>query len=153
MSLSGAWGQAVVRKPDGRIRLGSGKFVGDNVYNANGAGQSRTGSAARGRRITFGISIQNDGAGADRFRVKATGTAASDYTVKYFRGTRDITAAIVVGSYRTPSLAPGAAYLITARVTVRSTAAVGSRVTRLVTITSAGDSARKDAVKFIGKRS
>ena len=142
----------VVRRPDGRIRLGTGAFVGDNVYNTTGAGQSRTGSAAKGKTITFGISIQNDGSGADRFKVKATGAAASAYTVKYFHGTTDITAAVVAGSYLTPSLAPGATYLITARVTVKSTAAVGSSVTRLVTLTSVGNSVKKDAVKFTGKR-
>ena len=147
-----ALGSAVVRKPDGRIRLGTGAFVGNDVYNTTGAGQSRTGSAAPGHSVTFGISIQNDGTSADRFKVKATGTAASGYTVKYFRGTTDITAAVVAGTYQTPSLAPAATYLITAKVTVKSAAAVGSKVTRLVTLTSVGNSAKKDAVKFIGKR-
>ena len=110
---------------------------------------------ARPRRattITFGISIQNDGTTADSFKVKATGTAASGYTVKYFRGTTDITAAVVAGTYKTTSLAPAATYLITAKVTVKSTAAVGSSVTRLVTLTSVGNGTKKDAVKFIGKR-
>ena len=125
-------GSAVVRKPDGRIRLGTGAFVGNNVYNTTGAGQSRTGSAARGKTIAFGISIQNDGTSADRFKVKATGAAASAYTVKYFHGTTNITAAVVAGTYKTPTLAPAATYLITAKVTVKSTAAAGSKVSRLV---------------------
>ena len=72
--------------------------------------------------------------------------------MKYFRGTTDITAAVVSGTYQTWSLAPGAAYLITARVTVQSAAAVGSMVMRLVTLTSVGNSAKKDTVKFIAKR-
>ncbi len=145
-------GTAVVRKPDGRIRLGTGAFAGDNVYNTTGAGQSKTGSAAKGKTISFGISIQNDGSSPDIFKIKATGTAANAYTVKYFRGTTDITAAVVAGTYKTTSLAQAATYLITAKVTVKSTAAAGSSVTRLVTITSVGNSTRKDAVKFIGKR-
>ena len=74
------------------------------------------------------------------------------YAVKYFRGTTDITAAVVAGTYETPLLAPTATYLVTAKVTVKSTAAVGSKVTRLVTLTSVGNSAKKDAVKFIGER-
>ena len=148
------WGPPiVVRRPDGSIRLGAGAYVGNNVYNTTGTSQSRTGSAARGRSVTFGISIQNDGTSVDRFKVKATGTARSAYAVKYFRGTTDVTAAVVAGTYRTSSLAPAATYLIKARVTVRSTAAVGSAVKRLVTITSVGNSTMKDAVKFIGKRS
>ena len=149
------WGPPppVVRKPDGWIRLGTGAYVGNNVYNTTATGQSRTGSALRGHTVTFGIAIQNDGSGAmDRFKVKATGTATTTYTVKYYRGTTDITAAVVAGTYTTASLAPGATFLITAKVTVKSTAAVGSKVTRLVTFTSVGNSAKKDAVQFIGKR-
>jgi len=148
------WGSpVVVRKPDGRVRLGTGAFAGNDIYNTTGTSQSRTGSAARGRSVTFGISIQNDGTSVDRFKVKATGTARSAYTVKYFRGTTDVTAAVVAGTYRTSSLAPATTYLIKARVTVRSTAAVGSAVKRLVTIASIRDNTMKDAVTFIGKRS
>lgn len=142
----------VVLRPDGRIRVGTGVYVGNNLYNTTGAGQGRTGSATRGRSVTFGISIQNDGTGSDRFRVRATGTSTTRYTVKYFRGTTDITAAVVAGTYRTPLIAKAGTYLITARVTVKSTAAIGSKVTRLVTLTSVGNSTRKDAVTFTGKR-
>ena len=110
------------------------------------------GAAGRGRTNTFGISIQNDGA-PGRFKVKATGTAASGYAVRYFKGATDITAAVVDGTYQTASLARGAATLITAKVAVKATAAAGSKVTRLVTITSVGSGPRKDAVKFTGKRS
>ena len=145
-------GSAVVLKPDGRIRLGTGAFVGNDVYNATGANQSRTGSAARGKTVSFGISVQNDGTAADSFKVKATGDGVSGYSVKFFSGATDITAAVVAGTYRTPSLAPTRTYLINAKVTVKSTAAVGSKITRLVTITSLGDSTRKDAVRFIAKR-
>jgi hypothetical protein len=109
-------------------------------------------TTAPGHSITFGLSIQNDGNSGDRFKVKATGTGVSGYAVKYFRGTTDITAAIIAGTYRTPFLAPAATYGITARVTVKSGAAAGSSVARLVTVTSVANSTKKDAVKFIGKR-
>jgi hypothetical protein len=145
--------QATLRKPDGRIRLGASAFVGDNVYNTSGASQSKTGSARKGKTVTFGISIQNDGTAADSFKVKATGSAASKFTVKYYAGTKDITAKVVAGTYRTASLAPGAAVLITAKVTVKTSAAKGSKVTRLVTITSIASTTQKDAVKFIARRS
>ena len=145
---------AVVRRPDGRIRLGtSGAYVGNNVYNATGSGQSRTGAAKRGKTITFGISIQNDGTSADSFKVRATGSATSRYTLKYLHGSTDITARVVAGTFRTSSLAPGAAYAITVKVTVKSTATAGSKVTRLVTITSVGSTSKKDVVSFIAKRS
>jgi hypothetical protein len=146
------WGLGSPNEPDGRIRLGTGAFAGNNVYNTSGVNQTRSGSATPGHAISFGISIQNDGTTADRFKVKAAGTAVSGYVVKYFRGTTDITAAVVTGTYQTPSLAPTATYLITAKVRVKSAAAAGSKVTRLVTLTSVGNSAKKDAVKLIGKR-
>jgi hypothetical protein len=142
----------LIRKPDGRIRLDTGTYVGNNVYNTTGLNQTKTGSATPGHTISFGISIQNDGNSSDRFKLNATGTTATSYTVKYFRGTTDITAAVVAGTYQTPSLAAGATYFITAKVTVKTGAAVGSSVTRLVTISSIANSAKKDAVKFIGKR-
>ena len=146
-------GSAVVRKPDGRIRLGtSGAFAGDNVYNTTGAGQSKTGSAKRGKTIIYQVSVQNDGSAADSFKLKATGAATSKFTVTYFKGMTNITAKVVAGTYSTGSLAAGATQTITVKVTVKATAAVGTSVTRPVTITSVGNSTRKDAVKLVGKR-
>lgn len=147
----------VVRKPDGRIRLGAtgypgkvtthrGPFVGNNVYNTTGARQTDIEQSYANTVVdayySFDISIQNDGTHADRFKVKATGTA-NFYPVKYLRGTTNITSAVVAGTYRTASLAPGATYLITAKVTEG-----GGNITRLVTITSVADATKKDAVKF-----
>ena len=144
---------SAARQPDGRIRLGTAAFGGQDVYNLTGAGQSRVGAAARGRTVSFGISIQNDGSSSGAFRVKATGAAASGYKVRYTKGTTDITSAVVAGTWQTNSLAPGAATLITAKVTVMTGAAAGSKVTRLVTLTSVGGTVKKDALKFTGKRS
>jgi len=146
------YGPITSYQPDGRIKKGSGSLVGNNIYNNNGASQSRTGSAARGSTITFTLSIQNDGRTTDRFNVAATGSAVTGYSVKYFRGTTEITAAVQAGTYQTANLAPGATFAITARVKVLSTAASGSSVTRLVTLTSAAQAWKVDAVKFVGKR-
>jgi CSLREA domain-containing protein len=142
-----------VKKPDGRIRKGSGSFVGNNIYNTTGLNQTKTGSAARGSTITFGISVQNDATKADAFKVVAAGAATAGYTIKYFRGTTDITAAVVAGTYQTPSLSAQGKFLIKAKVTIGSTAASGSSVTRLVTITSVGNNSKQDAVRFTAKRS
>jgi hypothetical protein len=147
-------------KPDGRIRLRAtgypggtgypgkvktykGPFIGNNVYNTTGARQTDVeatyGAGVEGSYHIFDISIQNDGAHADKFKVKAPGTGTA---VKYFHGTTAITAAVVAGTYRTTSLAPGTTYLITAKVPA------GGSITRLVTITSVADPTKKDAVKF-----
>jgi hypothetical protein len=153
---------AAVARPDGRIRLAAtgypgkvkpmnGPFVGNNVYNATGAHQTDTeawysGDVA-GSYYKFDISIQNDGNKADRFKVMATGTATTGWTVEYLHGTTNITSAVVVGTYRTPSVAPGATYVVTVKLTIT----LGADVTRLVTITSVADATKKDAVKLVLK--
>jgi hypothetical protein len=141
-------------KPDARVRKGTGAFAGNNIYNTTGNNQARTGAAARGSTITFGISVQNDATIlTEKFTVLATGSSTASYVVTYFNGTTDITSQVESGSYTTPAVAPGATFLITATVKVRKVAIVGSSVTRLVTVTSVGDGTKKDAVKFTGKRS
>ena len=139
-------------RPDGRIRKGTGAFAGNDIYNADGTNQTKQGAKPRGESITFGISIQNDASTADSFTVHATGASTTMYNVRYFSGTTEITSAVVAGTYQTSSLAPGAKKLITARVKVKSTATVGSSVSRLVTISSDAAPSIVDAVRFIGKR-
>jgi hypothetical protein len=152
-------------QPDGLIRQATqgapavppvlntyhGPWLGNNIYNATGAHQTAVvtggGTALLGIYYTFGISIQNDGSATDRFRVKATG-APSAWVVTYSRGTTNITSAVVAGTYRTPSLAPGATYLISARITLPQSSNWSFSVARLVTIRSVGDPATIDAVKF-----
>ena len=148
---------AVARKPDGRIRLGThgypGKttsyyaaFVGNNIYNTTGSRQKATVESfnlLEGAFFTFDISIQNDRTRADRFKVKATGAATGGWKVAYFRGTTNITSAVVAGTFRTASLAPGATYLIVARITKGS-----GNMTRLVTIRSVANTTKADAVMF-----
>jgi Tol biopolymer transport system component len=140
-------------RPDGLIRLGSrGLFVGDNLYNVTGVGQGATGSAPRNGTITVTVKIQNDGASATKFTIRATGTASKSFDVKYFKGKTDITAAVEAGTYQTPMLAPTKTVLITAKVTVKGTAKKTSLVTRLVTVTSVDGNAVQDSVKLTGKR-
>ena len=139
-------------KPDGRIRKGSGTLVGNNIYNATGDMQTRIGAAARGSTITFTLSIQNDGPVGGRFKVAATGAAAANYQVTYFKGSTNITSAVVAGTYQTASVAPGNVFAITAKVKVLAGATVGSSVTRLVTISAVADPSSVDAVKLVGKR-
>jgi hypothetical protein len=151
---------AVVRKPDGRIRLGThgypgtttsyhAPYVGNNIYNTTGARQRATVESFNelvGAFKTFDISIQNDGTRTDQFKVKATGAATGGWMVTYFHGTTDITSAILVGTFRTASLAPGATYPITAKITKGS-----GDMTRLVTIRSVADATKIDAVIFAYK--
>ena len=140
------------RNGDGRIKQGTTAFVGNDIYNADATSQTVQGAKPRGYVIKFTISIQNDASRADAFAVLPTGAASTMYSIKYFHGTTNITAAVVAGTFRTPSVAPGLAYAIKVKVKVLSTATVGSSVSRLVAITSQSDGSKLDAVRFIGRR-
>jgi len=140
--------RVVTPRPDGRIRrTGTVPYVGNNVYNTTGAGQTVSRSAARGTTARFDIEVSNDSAATDSFTVRGAGAARAGYTVTYFRGPTDITAQVVAGTYAVDDLAPGGSVVIQARVRVGSTAPAGSRVTRTVTTTSTTDTTVKDTVK------
>jgi hypothetical protein len=144
---------AVSYQPDGRIKKGStGTLAGNDIYNTSGTNQTRSASKAIGTSVTFYVSIQNDGAAADSFKVSGAGSTTM-YSVRYYRGTTEITSAVVAGTYQTASLAVGSAVQIKAVVKVKSSATVGSSVSRLVTLTSTNDGTKKDAVLFSVKRS
>lgn len=150
-----SWGLTPVKLPDGRVRAGtSGSYTGDDIYNTNADHQTVNRSAAPGATITYQVSIQNDSPTSnDRFTVAASGAASSDYTVKYFKGSTNITADVVAGTYRTTSLAPGATYVIKVQIKVKNSAPANSQVARKLTLTSVGDPTKRDAVKVVGKRS
>jgi hypothetical protein len=152
---------AAAYQPDGRIRrLCQNKYcepvlLGNDVYNTTASGQKTTwtdyGASGEGdpTTVVFRITVQNDGTRADRFRLAASGETTG-YVVKFFRGTTNITSAVMAGTYRTPSLAPGDTYLIKAKVTIVD-ACCGDKTARLVKIASVADPTKKDAVKFVRK--
>ncbi len=148
-----AFGPLTMNQPDGRIQVGASALAGNDIYNDTGKSQSKTGSGAVAATITFGISVQNDGFGSDSFKLHATGTATTKFTVQYFDGASDITSAVVNGTYSTGSLVSGATKLITAKVKVNAGAAVGAKVTRLVTVSSVNEPSKVDVVKLVAKRS
>ena len=138
---------AVTRLPDGQIALGSGSFVGNGIYNVDGSSQSKSKTTTSGSKVTFSIKIQNDGTGAkDKFLVHATGTGGTGYTIKFKKGSTNITTAVLNGTYTTGKVGVGATTTITCIVTIGSGAAHGSHVDRLVTLTSFHDAGQKDAV-------
>ena len=157
---------AVTHKPDASIKAltshyaipGYDKFTwsygpdfhGVGVYNTTATNQVATADwqyNCCNEKHAFSIAIKNNGNTSDRFKVKATGAGLAGWTVTYFRGTTNITSAVVAGTYTTSQVAPGSQVLLTAKMSglIDSETFKGSR---LVTVTSVGDSAHKDAVKF-----
>jgi hypothetical protein len=144
--------QAGVFEPDGRIRVNHSDWVGGNIYNTTGVGQQQSGAASPGNWVLFRIGVQNDGIARDQFLVGATGSAVDGYGIRYFHKTTEITNGVNAGTLRTRWLRPGERYTFEAWVKVKSGAAPDSQISRLITITSAGDASAVDAVKFIARR-
>lgn len=134
------------RRPDGRIRRGTGAFAGDGTYNTTGTSQTAADSRRPGQAATFTLSLQNDGSDAEKLRVAGQGST-SQVTVAYFSGATNVTAAVVAGTYKTPPLAPGADHRLRMTVTPRAGALVGTVLTRKVTASSDNDATVKDVVK------
>jgi hypothetical protein len=164
---SGVQAAAATHRPDASIRVVKSRYYidyegkwftyqaypswqGVGIYNSTATGQIARADWQYGccnEKHTFSISIRNNGTASDRFTVKATGSGLSGWTVKYFKGTTNITSAVVAGTYQTPLIAPGGQFLMTAKMTgaAASETLAGSR---LVTVASSADPTKKDAVKF-----
>jgi uncharacterized repeat protein (TIGR01451 family) len=128
-------------KPDAKIAVGTaGTAVGDNVYSATAAGESKTVRVKRGKSVTFRIEIQNDG-DADSFTVKGPGGGI------YKAGTTNVTTRVKAGTYSTGSVPSGQTVILMLTVKVAKTARIGSTKVFLVVVTSTGAPAKKDAVK------
>lgn len=134
--------------PDARIKVGStGTYVGENIFNTTGAGQTVTGRAPNLHSVTYFVSVQNEGIVAEPLRVKGSASAAN-YTVRYTVGGVNVTSGVVAGTYRTPTVAPGAAVLMKVVVTVGRLAPPTSTWTGSLTFKSNIDPSQRDTVKF-----
>jgi len=134
-------------KPDALIATGT-SYVGDDVYNATGSGQTKTLKTKVGATAKFKIQLQNDGNDLDPITVQGPGSG-NGYTVSYFDGTTNITTAVKAGTC-TFDLDHNQTHVITVKVKVGSSATASK--TLLVTTTSGHDPSKKDAVKAIVKR-
>ncbi len=137
-------------RPDGRIRLGAGAPIGNNIYNTTGAGQTRTATVPNLGTATFTATIENDGNTIDGFTVKGLGTT-SRYTVTYKDGPTNVTAQVVAGTYAVTNMDPGDTHDLTVTIKAKPGTPVGNTLSRIVTFTSNTTNA-KDAVKATVRR-
>jgi uncharacterized UPF0146 family protein len=138
-------------RPDARIQRGTGRLVGNNIYNTT-TGQTVTGSARRGQAVTYFASLQNDTPFTDALRVRANGSTTR-FTIRYLSPTgQNITSRVAAGTFTTPRLAPGDTYRIRIEVTIAPTAPTGASLTRAITATSATHPSRTDTVAFTTSR-
>jgi hypothetical protein len=128
-----------VHQPDTQIKAGAdASYLGDNIYNIDGTGQTRSLSIKAGGSATFDVKIQNDGTATDKVTLRGTG-ASGAFTVKYYTGISggtDITSAVVAGTYAVSGLAPAASQVLRLVVTTSRKAATGTSKNFLVTAIS-----------------
>ena len=137
-------------QPDGWLKSGPGAGVGYGVINDTAIGQTLSRSAAAGKTITFTLTIWNEAGITDRYKILAGGSAKG-YKVRYLWAGRDITSAVVDGTYRTPAITSATSGDLTMKISVLATAPIGTAVARRITIQSVGDH-RSDVVKAIARR-
>ncbi len=140
-------------RPDARIKKGAaGPLVGNNTYNTTGLGQTRQGAAARGRRVVYYVSAQNDALFAERLRLVG-GRSSRWFTVQYRNPANvNITRRVVTGAFRTPVLSPQSSYRIKVVVTVRRSAPRGASLTRMLSVRSDTNPTIRDNARFITRR-
>lgn len=129
--------------PDAMIRLAPpdnqdpSAYVGDNLYNLDGTGQSASAVTIRGQAVAFHVNVQNDGALAGSFTVKLP-AAPTGWTATLFdalAGGANITTAASSAGWPTPSLAPGASRALLLSLSPSATATSGASL--LVKVQSA----------------
>jgi hypothetical protein len=136
-----------LRLVDALIGYYYGSFVGNNVYTANSAVQSRTMSIARGTSQYFPIIIQNEGFVPTTFSLKGTGSATG-YTVTFIDHdtSANITTAVRNGTYVSSVRAPGGQLVVRMVVKLSNTAAATGT---FVVTSSAGSAYPKDVVRGV----
>jgi uncharacterized delta-60 repeat protein len=134
----------ITRKTDLLLGLSANTILGSNIYNTTGAGQTLDFGLGNKTTKSAYFGIQNDGSAADSFKVKGT-PGNSDFTVNYFKGSKNITAAIVAGTYQTSSLAVGATEIVKVSVTTN-----GARAAKKRTLTITASSVAKATASDTG---
>ena len=121
----------VVRRPDLWVRRSDrATWVGDDRYAPTA--QTVTVTVRRGKSVRLWVAAENDGTDPQVLVLRGTGTGKG-LTVAYHRGSMLITSPVVAGTYRLPSLAPGAE-LRTIRVDVKVSKKLVRGVTRTLTV-------------------
>lgn len=136
-------------RPDAMVAAAAGgPWFADDVYaSAVSPSQKVTASVRRGATHTFFVTVANDGGAADRFVVRGVSSGSAGYTLKYKRGTENITAAVTTTGYTTESLEPGGSVVIKVKVTATTAAAAGSARNVDVTASSAAAGTVRDVVR------
>jgi hypothetical protein len=134
-------------QPDAQIKLArDNSYLGVGIINTTGAGQTRSTTTALGKSKTFDVRFVNAGTHSDAIAVKGC-KSSNGFTVRYLKGTTNITANVSAGTYKTGTLASGASQVLKLKIAVSSTATAGTIDTCAVTARSNHAPTRQDEVK------
>ncbi|HSV37948.1 MAG TPA: DUF4091 domain-containing protein, partial [Nocardioidaceae bacterium] len=117
--------------PDVLLKKAGGSYVGGNVRNRTGAGQTVTITAKRGVAKTVYLLVQNDGNVADSYSVVGT-RSQRGFSTRYFLGSADVTGSVGTGTATSGALGPNGSRLY--RLVVRPGRKVRAGVVRTWTI-------------------
>lgn len=141
-------------KPDNHIAVTGGTFVGDNIYNTDGANQGVEHIVTCNETAVFMILIENDSQNwPEAFTITATGdgiVGGGTFEVRYYdapTGGNDITSQVTGSGWVTESLSPTESRQIRAEVTSVGNVPNESQWDILVLATSSGYGSIQDAVK------
>jgi uncharacterized delta-60 repeat protein len=95
-------------RPDAQIRGGpaDATYLGDDVYNLNGAGQTLQRRVRPGFGDRFNVRVENDGDCPDTFLVHGAGGSAK-FKIAYWSEGLNVTPEVVAGTFETPELGAG----------------------------------------------
>jgi uncharacterized membrane protein len=134
-------------RPDAEVRVVNGRFVGKGIYDV--ADQRVTKKLKpRAKRVSFEVRVTNRGDATDQVVVLGTRRSAR-FAVVYLDDGKNVTAAVLNGSYRTGSLKPGESATLVVRVTKLKGATSGSKRMFKVRMTSARAPAKHDTVAAV----
>jgi hypothetical protein len=142
------------RRPDVAVaQTEIGPYKGDNKY-AIGPTKRQTSKrlgVLPDTEYQFYARIQNDGKQADTLTVKGEIAGPASMSSTIWAGTTDVTAAVLAGTYTTPSLAKGASVTLTLRVHTTSVVRIGDKQVVSFTATSTNAPGAIDIARAITK--
>ena len=113
-------------RPDAMVRVeGRSGYLGQNMYNTTGRGQ--TGVRAIGARgaATFEVLVQTNGSQPDTLRLRGS-RHTTRFAVQYFLGAQEVTRQVKAGSLLLGDLAPGEGRTLRVRIATRRVMAAGT---------------------------
>jgi hypothetical protein len=134
-------------RPDAAVRAGKGTFVGQRSYDPTRQ-RATVISKKRTRTARFEVRLTNRGDVDDSFRLRATRTSTR-LAVRYLLGGKDVTAAVLKGSYRTTSLRSGESLTLAVEVTQLQSAGRGTRWTSKIRVQSVHNPQKVDSVATV----